>query len=213
MTEIEMFDALSEPFPPYDVEWRVGATNKDKSRGLPLVYIDARCVQDRLQSVCPRWQSRYSLLTATMAICEIEIQLPDGTWVRRSDGAGATDFEGEKGMLSDAFKRAAAKFGVGRYLYDMKSEWVELSEGKIPDGVRRELDRFYVDKIKEWGRGIKDRPAFYLKNFYDSVIDHFVTTPDAAAEFKEINPGAFAQIPVALRKEITAKVDKVGASA
>ena len=93
----------------------------------------------------------------------------------------------------------------------MKSEWVDLDNGKIPEEVRRELDRYYVDEIKKWGRGIKDRPAFYVKNFLDSVIDHFVTTAADAAEFKEINPGAFAGMPVAFRREINSKVEKVGA--
>src|SRR6187455_54547 len=107
MTELEMFDALSEPFPPFDVEWRVGPTRDNKTRGLPLCYIDARCVQDRLQAVCPHWQSRYPQITPIISVCEISIQLPDGSWCVRSDGAGPTDTEGEKGMLSDAFKRAA----------------------------------------------------------------------------------------------------------
>jgi len=47
-------------------------------------------------------------------------------WIWKADGAGDTDVEAEKGAISDAFKRAAVKWGVGRYLYDLDSPWVAL---------------------------------------------------------------------------------------
>jgi hypothetical protein len=116
---------LKEPFPPDRVSWRVGSTNADKSRGMALAYIDARDVQDRLDTVCgTAWQCRYALLGVT-TVCEIGIRIGD-EWVWRADGAGATDFEGEKGALSDAFKRAAVKWGIGRYLYDVDAPWVAI---------------------------------------------------------------------------------------
>jgi hypothetical protein len=48
--------------------------------------------------------------------------------VWKSDGAGDSDVEAEKGAVSDAFKRAAVKWGVGRYLYDLDSPWVALEK-------------------------------------------------------------------------------------
>jgi hypothetical protein len=42
------------------------------------------------------------------------------------NGAGDSDVEAEKGAISDAFKRAAVKWGIGRYLYDLDSPWVDL---------------------------------------------------------------------------------------
>jgi hypothetical protein len=32
----------------------------------------------------------------------------------------------KKGMMSDALKRAAVRWGVGRYLYELKSPWVAI---------------------------------------------------------------------------------------
>lgn len=122
---------LKDPFPPDRVSWRVGSTNAEKTRGMALAYIDARDVQDRLDAVCgPHlWQTRYQLLGAT-TICEIGIKVAE-EWIWKADGAGATDFEGEKGALSDAFKRAAVKWGIGRYLYDTDAPWVEIeTKGK-----------------------------------------------------------------------------------
>lgn len=117
--------ALAAPFPPEKISWRVGSTNADKSRGMALAYIDARDVMDRLNDVCgPWWQCRYPHANGK-TICEIGLKIGD-EWIWRADGAGDTDVEAEKGAISDAFKRAAVKWGVGKYLYDLESPWVEL---------------------------------------------------------------------------------------
>ena len=60
-------------------------------------------------------------------ICELSC-LIDGVWVTKSDGAGDTGTEGEKGAISDAKKRAAVQFGIGRYLYAIKLNWVDLDK-------------------------------------------------------------------------------------
>ena len=46
----------------------------------------------------------------------------------KADGAGDTAVEADKGALSDAFKRAAVRWGVGRYLYGMPSPWVGIEK-------------------------------------------------------------------------------------
>lgn len=122
----DFLQALFSPFPPGMVEWRVGSTTADKTKGMALAYIDARAVMDRLDAVCgvDGWQNRYTH-TQGKTVCEIGIRV--GTeWIWKSDGAGDTDVEAEKGALSDAFKRAAVRWGVGRYLYDLEAVWVDL---------------------------------------------------------------------------------------
>ena len=47
-------------------------------------------------------------------------------WVWKANGAGETDYEGTKGQFSDAFKRAAVMWGIGRYLYALPNEWVQI---------------------------------------------------------------------------------------
>jgi hypothetical protein len=55
-------------------------------------------------------------------------------WVWKANGAGNSDVEAEKGACSDAFKRAAVLWGIGRYLYDLDSPWVALNGRQIsPD--------------------------------------------------------------------------------
>jgi hypothetical protein len=124
MTDI--MDKLRAPFRPEQISWRVGSTTADKSKGMALAYIDSRDVQDRLDEVCgpENWQSSYPHAGAK-TVCRIEIRVGD-EWVGKEDGAGDSDVEKEKGALSDAFKRAAVRWGIGRYLYDMDSPWVKL---------------------------------------------------------------------------------------
>lgn len=119
---------LLAPFPPEAVSWRVGSTKTDKTSGLALAYIDARDVMDRLDDVVgpENWQNKYSHASGKV-VCDIGIKI-DGEWVWKADGAGDTDVEAEKGALSDAFKRAAVRWGVGRYLYNLGTIWVDLEK-------------------------------------------------------------------------------------
>lgn len=123
----EISQQLSKPFEPSAVSWRVGSTNKDKTSGLPLAYIDARDVMERLDGVLGifGWQDEYTETASGRIMCTISVW--DGEkWIAKTDGAGNTDYEGEKGAISDAFKRAAVKFGIGRYLYGVKAPWVKI---------------------------------------------------------------------------------------
>lgn len=117
---------LKKPFPPERISWRVGSTTKDKSKGMALAYLDARDVQDRLDEAVglENWQNRYPHANGK-TVCEIGIRVGQ-EWIWKADGAGDSDIEAEKGALSDAFKRSAVKWGIGRYLYDLESPWVEL---------------------------------------------------------------------------------------
>lgn len=117
----ELHARLSAPFPADAIHWRLGHTNK-KDRGMALAYIDARDVMDRLDEVCgaENWETRFTT-AAGRIICELTIH-----GVTKSDGAGDTDVEPEKGGISDALKRAAVQFGIGRYLYRLESPWVEI---------------------------------------------------------------------------------------
>lgn len=124
------FKALAAPFPPEAILWRVGSTTKDKTKGMALAYLDARAVMERLDAVCTPagWQDTYPH-AGQKTVCNIGIKCGD-EWIWKADGAGDSDIEAEKGALSDAFKRAAVRWGIGRYLYDLDSPWVELDEYK-----------------------------------------------------------------------------------
>ena len=123
---MRMFDRLAQPFDPSVVRWRAGSSNKDRTRALALAYVSARDVMDRLDAVVgpENWYDEYRFEGAR-TICTLALRVgQEGSFIRKEDGAGDTSFEGEKGGISDAFKRAAVKWGIGRYLYGVDSPWV-----------------------------------------------------------------------------------------
>ena len=214
-TSQELFDELCRPFASEEIDWRVGSTTAAKDKGMALAYMDARAVMDRLDGVCGPggWQCNY-VVTGPVAVCNLGVQMPNSEWIWKADGAGATDVEGEKGMLSDALKRAAVRWGVGRYLYEMKSPWVAIvpmgKSYRISDEARKELDRVHDDFCASAGWGLRAGRVAY--SFANQVVKHFVTSASDAADLKERNAGTIAQMPVAMRKHLSDTLDRIGAS-
>ncbi|QGJ68961.1 Single-stranded DNA-binding protein DdrA [Planctomycetales bacterium 10988] len=141
MQELQLAE-LGKPFAPRKVHWRVGSVTRDRKRGMALCYLDARDVMQRFDDVCgpENWQCIYSH-AGDKTCCQIGVRVND-VWIWKSDGAGDTDFEGNKGAFSTAFKRAAVRWGVGRYLYDLGNCWVELQQ----DG--RSIADFELEKLE-----------------------------------------------------------------
>lgn len=111
-----VFIELSKPFQPDEVKERIVQGSRKAQ------YVTARTVMNRLDDVVgpANWSDDYVPLEHSV-ICRLTIQLPDGRTVTKCDAgayAGMPD-EGDddKSGFSDAFKRAAVKFGIGRYLY------------------------------------------------------------------------------------------------
>jgi len=128
---------LSVPFKDEDISWRIQRLKKDGTAGLVLGYINVRQVQDRLTEVMGTdWQCKHEVFDSKSGgktICHLGLKL-DGNWIWRSDGAGDTQFEADKGAISDALKRSAVAFGVGRHLYDLPDNmWVNC-ESKVVNG-------------------------------------------------------------------------------
>lgn len=124
----EIKRALEMPFPAERIHWRCGARTKDKTKGIPLAYIDARDVMRRLDDVMGfNWQNRYNLADSGLLVCEIGLKIGD-EWLWRANGAGDTEVEAEKGKASDAFKRAAVQWGIGRYLYSLPNVWLPIDQ-------------------------------------------------------------------------------------
>lgn len=122
------FERLRAHFDPSVVSWRPGriTTNDRGTVGMALAYINARDVMSRLDEVVgpENWSDAYVETAKGVMLCTLSIRIGN-EWVGKTDGAGETDVEGEKGKVSDALKRAAVKWGIGRYLYDVPTIWVE----------------------------------------------------------------------------------------
>ena len=113
------------------IEWRVdGRPNTSRtppsSRFVP--YIGAATVAGLLDEwVGPDgWSDAYEVgvVDKKEAMwCTVSIRVED-RWVSKTDIGVPTNFEGQKGAVSDAFKRAAClKWGVGRNVYQLPTLW------------------------------------------------------------------------------------------
>jgi len=99
-------------------KWRVQSANEYGAKC--VAYIDARDVQDLLDEVCGPafWQCKYSEHKGNL-FCSIGIDVDkDGSfWTWKEDCGTESNVEKQKGEASDAFKRAAVMWGIGRFLY------------------------------------------------------------------------------------------------
>lgn len=167
---------LFEPFPQETISWRAQNFTEDGKKAMALAYIDARDVMNRLDEVCgiDGWQCKYSHANGK-TICDIGIKCnntPLESWVWKADGAGDTDIEAEKGAISDAFKRAAVKWGIGRYLYDLDAPWVPC------DAYKNSKDKWVMKRFtgSPWdyvnGKSIFSNAALRNK-FCENVVNNY----------------------------------------
>lgn len=92
-----------------------------------LSYIDARDVMNRLDGVFGvfGWSDAYRVLDGLAVECTITVHGPEG-FINKTDvgypnsGTDGHENEALKAAYSDAFKRAAVKLGIGRFLYEDK---------------------------------------------------------------------------------------------
>lgn len=126
---IEIMNRLKEPFEPSEIEWRVGATTQSKDKGMALAYVTNRAIQNRLDDVfgCFGWKNEYREWRGNSQLCGISV-LHNGEWITKWDGADDSQTEATKGGLSDAMKRAAYQWGIGRYLYNLPVAWVPIKQ-------------------------------------------------------------------------------------
>jgi hypothetical protein len=122
----EVMLALQEPFEMNEIKVKPQAVKGDKA--LAVFYIDSRLVMDRLDDVMGvgNWQDEYTPLPDGSVMCRLSI-LIGGVWISKSDvGSQSEQPDGGdrmKAAFSDALKRAAVKFGIGRYLYRLPLLW------------------------------------------------------------------------------------------
>ena len=159
---------LKKPLP--SIHWRSQSMNREGTAAMALAYMDARDVMDRLDAVCgpENWQDSYVESAKGRVICTISILIGD-QWVSKSDGAGDTAVEGEKGGISDAFKRAAVKWGIGRYLYDMGAPWADC------ESYEKNGKRYF----KKWTpSGLKKLAAIHPAAPQEETPEQDATAPD-----------------------------------
>jgi hypothetical protein len=142
--------ALEDPFDPREIKWRVTNTTSDRRRGQVIAYADPRAYTDRLNALFTvrGWTREYTvqviqnferkergngdgIISGKIVVtCRVTI---DGMGSHSGLGEEWADNENAgTSAEAQAFKRACSCFGLGRYLYDLDGNWVDLDERKQP---------------------------------------------------------------------------------
>lgn len=101
-----------------------------------LLYKDARCDMAMLDEAVGafNWKREHSRDNAN---CTISIWDDEkNQWVSKEDVGTPSNTEAEKGLASDAFKRAGFNWGIGRELYTSPFIWVNADKFKTRKNQR-----------------------------------------------------------------------------
>ena len=152
----KLIAALEEPFDPAEIKWRVtntsqvGSRNGPRLRGQMLAYADPRAYTDRLNELFTpsgwtrdyavqlvqnferkeRGSAERTIAAKIVVTCKVTVygfatHTGLGEEWADNDNAGTA-------AEAQAFKRACSCFGLGRYLYDLEGQWVDLDRAKRP---------------------------------------------------------------------------------
>jgi hypothetical protein len=138
----DVWARLSAPVPSSAISWRQDGrvTARDgKYFARFVAYIEANTVRERLDTVVPgEWDLTLDLLPTLVgddadgAQISFKARLQILGVIREDVGTGR-DY---KQASTDAFKRAAVRFGVANELYDYEQNWVEMDgDGKYAKPV------------------------------------------------------------------------------
>jgi hypothetical protein len=109
----DLFTALAAPFE----DWEIRERKAEKEGSRMLAYVTSQAVKNRLDQVLgpEGWEPAF-VVHPDGVECRLTVTLPDGSKLTKSDAGTGRDL---KAAYSDALKRAAEMFGVGRYLRKM----------------------------------------------------------------------------------------------
>jgi hypothetical protein len=138
----DVWARLAAPVPSGAISWRQDGkvTARDgKYFARFVAYIEANTVRERLDTIVPgEWDLTLELLPAVSgedgdgAQCSFKARLQILGVIREDVGTGR-DY---KQASTDAFKRAAVRFGIAHELYAYEQNWVEMDgDGKYAKAI------------------------------------------------------------------------------
>lgn len=153
---------LSAPFRPEDIFWKPQTVNYKDNTALGVAYADPRAYVDRFNEVfgVGGWTDTYEffvtpftklikgkkaykdnpatedkLIAGNKVLCIATILIPSyGISISSTGDADASDDNAATSAEAQAFKRAAMKLGLGRYLYELPKQEKPFSYGKWTAG-------------------------------------------------------------------------------
>jgi hypothetical protein len=155
----DLWAQLSAPLPTGVISWRQDGRPVQRDGRFYarfVAYIEANTVRERLDGVVPgEWDLTLDLLPtlagddADEARCSFKARLQILGVIREDVGTGR-DY---KQAATDAFKRAAVRFGIAHELYAYEQNWVQVdSDGKYAKPLEDPADA-YARRLARGGRG------------------------------------------------------------
>lgn len=124
---------LTKEFSSDKLRVKAQSRNKDKTSVMLVLYLQHTDVMDRLEEVDPCWSTQVlehfnftdkDFAGKEMTVTLVRMKMTVREVTRENVGEG-NDL---KSAYSDALKRCAMLFGVGRYLYDSQTVWMPYNE-------------------------------------------------------------------------------------
>lgn len=125
MSAKNISNVLAKKFDIIDIDFVV----KEAKQGLLMIvpYLKSRSVMNRLDEAFGvfGWESKLNAIYENNRLTGYECTITASELnISKTDAGVASAIDSIKGAASDALKRAAVQFGVGRYLYEIKEIWV-----------------------------------------------------------------------------------------
>lgn len=189
---LEDVKTLSAPFDKATISVKVQSLSKDRTKAMLVCYLQHTDVYSRLEKVDPAWSAEITNESYKGDSIFIRVRLTLRGVSRENVGEG----QDAKSATSDAIKRAAMLFGVGRYLYDSETVWVPYNE---------QTDRFKSFTFEDYSSALRPKQAHL-----PTAPDPEVNKPDAS-NVKSIDPrkdGPKTVSPVKTRGAIGVEIMK-----
>src|SRR5216683_1186997 len=143
-----LVEHLRAPFPPAEIKF---LPKSPVQRGnawvcLALPYADKRAYEDRLNALVP---GNKLVIPVTLVICEIAHTDVGEAFLTSLSRKGEPREEENAATeaYSQAFRRACAQFGLGRYLYDLPKAWVPYDPQKRAIALAEEELRQLAERL------------------------------------------------------------------
>lgn len=179
---------LRAPFPKDSLGVKVQSLSKERTRAMLVLYLQHTDVQDRLEQVDPAWTLEVISEDRVGDTVYVRMKMTVKGVSRENVGEGGDP----KAAYSDALKRCAMLFGVGRYLYDSDTVWANYDESK---------DRYKQWSIEDYDAALQRQQGYRSRAAAQAPASSVTTSgPGRAATPAASETGASAGVVPGLKK-------------
>jgi len=190
----EVLAKLVAPIPESEIGWKPQVVRADEGYAIMVAYVDARFVAERLDYATDgNWSFHFEVLHESEESVVVRGSLRVFGDVRQDVGeyrrqGNRDDMDMYKAAVSDALKRAAVLFGVGREIYRLPVQRVawDVARKRVKAG---ELDRL-MRVVREIRERAANKPVTELERMESSAeydeMEQGVSASDSGVSSEEV---------------------------